>query len=140
MLLAGLCLFAVHAAGRSAQDRATELAGVLDSIERGYAYRSFDDATFSILRKKYLNAASGALTDREYIVLLEKLADEFHDDHLQLNTNLSDSYRLVPSQTAVLAQWQDGKAVVIDVSPFAPAVACRQAGRDRSQRQWQVSG
>lgn len=120
MLFAGLCLAAVHAAGRPAQNRTTELAGVLDSIERGYAYRSFDDAAFAILRKKYLDAASGALTDRQYIVLLEKLADEFHDDHLQLNTNLSDSYRLVPSQTAVLAQWQDGKAVVVDVSPFAP--------------------
>ena len=31
------------------------------------------------------------------LAVLEKLADEFHDDHLQLNTNLSDSYRLVPS-------------------------------------------
>lgn len=120
VLFAGLCLFAVHAAEQENQDRASELADVLDRIEHEYAYLTLDDVSFDGLRKRYLDAASSNLTDRQYIVLLEQLVDEFHDNHLQLNTNLSNSYRLVPSQTAILAQWRDETALVVGTSPFAP--------------------
>lgn len=117
-----LALFSFQCLAANAPvDRATELRQVLDTIASRYAYLAFDKGTFDQLRMRYLSAATEPLSNSEYVQLLERLADEFHDNHLQLNVNLANSYRLVPSGTALAATWRNGKAVITAIAPSHPS-------------------
>jgi C-terminal processing protease CtpA/Prc len=51
----------------------------------------------------------------DFVALLEKVVDELHDPHAQLNTNLARSFRLVPSGTDLWAEWQGGMAIITQV-------------------------
>lgn len=97
--------------------REEELRQAIDVIETRYAYMRFNKEQISSLRRKYLKEAERPLDNRQYVALLERLLDEFHDNHLQLNTNIGDSYRLVPSQSSFLAEWQGSSAIIYGVSP-----------------------
>lgn len=117
LFLASFALAAVTAA--NAASRASEVSSLLEAIEQDYAYLSLTPGQLQGLRQKYVARAGAELSDQQYVRLLEEIADEFHDNHLHLNTNLSDSYRLVPSQTVLLAEWSRGLVVVRALRPSA---------------------
>jgi carboxyl-terminal processing protease len=51
----------------------------------------------------------------QFIALLERVVDELYDPHVQLNTHLEGSSRLVPSGTDLWAEWRGGQATIIQV-------------------------
>lgn len=54
--------------------------------------------------------------DRDaFIAQLERALRELYDGHAHLGTNTPASYRLVPSQTDVVAAWRGGRAIVTAV-------------------------
>lgn len=108
-------LMPASVAAQNKAPRNEEIITLLDQIESRYAYPALSAEQFSQLRGKYV--VTKPLTNREYVRLLEDLLAEFHDNHLQLNTNLADSPRLVPSQSPILATWHGQTAIVSALFP-----------------------
>lgn len=110
-------LLSVPVSAQTRAPKSEELVELLEEIESRYAYLALSTAQVSQLRAKFLVKARQPLTDTEYVRLLERLLEEFHDNHLQLNTNLADSPRLVPSQSPISSTWNGQTAIVSAVSP-----------------------
>jgi carboxyl-terminal processing protease len=96
----------------SAAQRAADFAAFCQFVEQDYAY--FDTRTTDWERgcAAYAREAPGATTHDAYVALLERALGELYDHHAHLGTNTQQSPRLVPSQTDLVATWDDGKAIV----------------------------
>lgn len=85
------------------------------SINNNYAYFDKKQTDWNKVREIYGAQAAQAKTKREFVRVLEMALRELYDNHLQLNTNLPDSSRLVPSSADIWAEWQNGKAIVTNL-------------------------
>ncbi len=54
-------------------------------------------------------------TRAELIAIFERVLDELYDAHAQLTINTASSPRLVPSGADIWAEWQEGRAIVVEV-------------------------
>lgn len=86
-----------------------------ERIASTYAYFDAKATRWPDIAKLYESDLAAVRGRRDFVRLMERVLDELYDPHAQLNTNLADSPRLVPSGTDLWAEWRDGRAVVTEV-------------------------
>ena len=84
-------------------------------IASTYAYFDTRATRWSEMPALYANDIRAVKTRDEFVAVLERVVDELCDPHAQLNTNLKDSFRLVPSGTDLWAEFQQGRAIITQV-------------------------
>ncbi len=85
------------------------------AIAEEYAYSDAKATRWGDVPGLYAEQLRTVKTRNDFVALLEQLVDEIHDPHSQLNTNLPNSYRLVPSGTDLWAEWREGGATITQV-------------------------
>ena len=85
------------------------------TINYNYAYFDKKQTDWEKVREIYTPKVSEVKNRRQFIRFLEIVLRELYDNHTQLNTNLSDSSRLVPSGTDIWAEWQTDKVFVTNL-------------------------
>ncbi|OON67840.1 S41 family peptidase [Hymenobacter sp. CRA2] len=85
------------------------------TVNDNYAYFDQKQTDWARVHAVYRPQADTLSSRRSLVRLLETMLGELYDHHAGLGTNQPDSRRLVPSATDVYAQWQGGRAVVVDV-------------------------
>lgn len=85
------------------------------SLNDKYAYFDKKQTDWSKVKEIYGSQILQVTDKRGFIRLLELALRELYDNHTQLNTNLSDSSRLVPSGTDIYAEWINKKAIITDL-------------------------
>lgn len=99
----------------STEQRSADFATFCHFVQEEYAYFDKKKTDWGRVCKFYEPYAAKA-TDRDtYIEVLELALGELYDSHAHLGTNTQKSYRLVPTQTDLIATWKDGKAIIADV-------------------------
>lgn len=93
----------------------TDFQRLLWLIDHEYVYRRESGCDTRMLREQLLPRARAATSSRELLPVLEQAVECLHDNHVTFNTNLAASTRLVPSGLQVWAEWQAGRAVVVQV-------------------------
>ncbi len=96
--------------------QATEdISSMCRFVEREYAYFDRRKTDWKRACAAYRAEAVAPLTRDAFVTLLERLLGELYDHHAHLGTNTRRSPRLVPSQTALVAEWKDGQAILVAV-------------------------
>lgn len=92
-----------------------DLLFVLDLLKDKYAY--WDRVGFGIeeLKKHFLPKINKVKKRRDLVRLFEEITYEFYDDHMNLNVNLSDSWRLSPSYLPLWAEFKNDEAFISEV-------------------------
>ena len=85
------------------------------SVNENYAYFDKKQTDWTKVREIYGKQILQITDKKGFIRLLELALRELYDNHTQLNTNLSDSSRLVPSGTDIHAEWINRKAIITDL-------------------------
>ncbi|HEX6707659.1 MAG TPA: S41 family peptidase [Albitalea sp.] len=80
-----------------------------------YAYFDAKATSWADVPRLYADDLQRVSTRDGLVALLEHVLDELYDPHAQLNVNLADSPRLVPSGTDLWAEWRRGEATITDV-------------------------
>lgn len=80
-----------------------------------YAYFDAKATSWADVPKLYADDLQRVSTRDGLVALLEEVLNELYDSHAQLNVNLANSPRLVPSGTDLWAQWRRGEATITDV-------------------------
>ena len=80
-----------------------------------YAYFDAKATSWADIPSLYADELRQVSTRDGLIALLEHVHDELYDPHAQLNVNLANSPRLVPSGTDLWAEWRHGAAIITDV-------------------------
>ena len=80
-----------------------------------YAYFDAKATSWPDIPSLYADDLRQVSTRNALIALLEHVLDELYDPHAQLNVNLPNSPRLVPSGTDLWAEWRQGEALITDV-------------------------
>jgi C-terminal processing protease CtpA/Prc len=80
-----------------------------------YAYFDAKATSWADVPKLYADDLQQVSTRDGLVALLEHVLDELYDAHAQLNVNLANSPRLVPSGTDLWAEWRRGQATITDV-------------------------
>lgn len=99
----------------AAQDYAADFGTLCAQIGSTYAYFDTKPLQWDRVCDLYRPDLARVGNREEFVTLLEKVIDELHDPHSQLNTNTAKSYRLVPSGADLWAEWRDGRAVITQV-------------------------
>lgn len=84
-------------------------------IASTYAYFDTRATRWSDVPALYATDLKRVTTRAEFVKLLENVIDELYDPHAQLNVNLGDSPRLVPSGADLWAEWREGRATITQV-------------------------
>lgn len=120
-------LFAFATCGRAAgtfagaDDRAADIAWLIEQIETRYAYLPERHLDLAKMRALFEPEARAAQTRNDLIRVVERVVAELHDDHVTLGTNTPSSPQLIPTGAEIWAQMRDGRAVIIEVLPGSPA-------------------
>jgi carboxyl-terminal processing protease len=80
-----------------------------------YAYFDAKATSWADVPKLYADDLQRVSTRDGLVALLEHVLNELYDTHAQLNVNLANSPRLVPSGTDLWAEWRRGEATITDV-------------------------
>jgi carboxyl-terminal processing protease len=97
------------------EQRAADFATFCRFVEEEYAYFDLKKTDWGQVCKFYAPQVTSATDRAAYIELLEQALGELYDSHAHLGTNTRRSYRLVPTQTDLFADWKDGRAIILDV-------------------------
>jgi C-terminal processing protease CtpA/Prc len=119
ILAAGLA-WTSWVSAQTPNDYQQDFDAAIREVGANYAY--FDSkARWSDVPALYAADLRDVQSRDEFVALLEKVVDELFDPHAQLNTNLLNSFRLVPSGTDLWAEWQAGKATITQVRDHSDA-------------------
>lgn len=77
-----------------------------------YVYFDKKETDWNRVRELYRPMLADVKSRSNFVTLLEKVLDELYDNHMNLNTNLTTSPRLVPTGLDVWAEWRNGRAVI----------------------------
>jgi C-terminal processing protease CtpA/Prc len=125
-VIAASCAVALLDACSSRPDITPEaVVGDFEALARhvgeNYAYFDQKETVWSNVLTVYRPRLRSIRTKQQLISLLERMLDELYDPHTHLTVNTPDSPPLVPSGTDIWAEWQAGKAIVVDVRVGSPA-------------------
>ncbi len=126
MLRATIAAALLTAAGISAQslpksetvapsDFRQDFDWAVQRIAGTYAYFDLKATRWNDVPALYAADLQKVTTREHFIELLERVVDELYDPHAQLTVNLERSPRLVPSGTDLWAEWQQGRATIMQV-------------------------
>ncbi len=99
----------------SVEQRIADFAAFCDFVEESYAYFDVVRTDWGRACRFYAAQAPAASQRSAYVSLLERALGELHDAHAHLGTHTSTSFRLVPSQTDLVARWHGDQAFVVAV-------------------------
>ena len=85
------------------------------AVGERYAYFDAKATSWADVPRLYADDLQRISTRDDLVALLERVLDELYDPHAQLNVNLANSPRLVPSGTDLWAQWKRGEPTITDV-------------------------
>ena len=116
-LLAGAACAAPAAEGAflTAPTRAADFAAFCDFVAASYAYFDAKATDWPRACTTLAPQAAAATRRADYVAVLERTLAELYDAHAHLGTHTPASHRLVPSQTDLVARWQQGRAVIVAV-------------------------
>ena len=97
------------------EQRTEDFAGFCRFVEEEYAYFDLKKTDWERVCKAYAPQVASTTEKASYVALLERALGELYDHHAHLGTNTRRSYRLVPTQTDLLAIWSNGKAILSEV-------------------------
>jgi carboxyl-terminal processing protease len=127
--LAGLSAATLVPTMARATDYGSDIEWLTGVMARRYAYLPERHVDLDRLRDIYVPKAQSVAGDRAFLGVLEEFLAEFHDHHIEANTNNADSPQLVPTGAEAWASFKDGEAVVEAVRPgSAFAAAGLRAG------------
>ena len=96
---------------------ATDVAWLIGQIAAHYAYLPDRHVDLTKLGAIYGAEARGAGDAHAFLGVLERLLAEFHDHHIEANTNNAASPQLVPTGAEIWASLRSGRALVEEVRP-----------------------
>ncbi len=99
----------------SPDQRIADFSAFCNFVAESYAYFDRAGTEWGNACSFYAAQAPSATQRATYVGLLEGALGELFDAHAHLGTHTPSSFRLVPSQTDLLARWQDNKAVIVAV-------------------------
>lgn len=99
----------------SAEQRAADFAAFCGFVAESYAYFDLKGTDWDRACSFYAAQAPAATQRSAYVSLLERALGELFDAHAHLGTHTPASFRLVPSQTDLLARWQGDQAFIAAV-------------------------
>lgn len=96
----------------SPEQFASDFDFMWSSLRDNYVYFDKKETDWNRVREIYRPMLAGVKSRSDFVALLEKVLDELYDNHMNLNTNLNTSPRLVPTGLDVWAEWRNGRAVI----------------------------
>jgi carboxyl-terminal processing protease len=87
------------------------------TIREEYAYWDKKQTDWERVHELYQPVADTISSKQSFILFLERVFNELYDHHASLNTNTSESQRLVPSGTDIWAEYINGKAIITELRP-----------------------
>ncbi|HEV2651816.1 MAG TPA: S41 family peptidase [Rhizomicrobium sp.] len=114
VLMASALPFPADAAG-------SDIAWLIDEMVAKYAYLRDRHIDLARLRQIYVAEEQAATDARAFLGVLEHFLAEFHDHHIEANTNNNRSPQLVPTGTDLWAVMRDGRAFIDQVRPDSPS-------------------
>ena len=114
VLMASALPFPADAAG-------SDIAWLIDEMVAKYAYLPDRHIDLARLRQVYVAEEQAATDARAFLGVLERFLAEFHDHHIEANTNNNRSPQLVPTGTDLWAVMRDGRAFIDQVRPDSPS-------------------
>ncbi len=107
---------------------------VWKQIESEYAYFDAKHVDWDLAKMKYIEKVKYVRQKKDVIKILESLIYELYDDHIGLSVNLPESFKAVPSDLLIWAEWINGEAVISELKrPFPiPDVILREGMKIRS--------
>ena len=116
------------------EQRAADFASFCQFVEEDYAYFDVKKTDWRRACAFYQNEVTSATNRAAYVELLERVLGELYDHHAHLGTNTQKSPRLVPTQTDLVAEWLDGRAIITAVRTNS---AAEGQGYGRALKYWQ---
>lgn len=95
-----------------------------NTIEEEYCYFAKKQTNWKKVKALYAPVVDTITTRDQFVHILEKAYNEIYDHHAILNTNTSESQRLVPSGTDIWAAYYNGKPVITELRKGFGAAAC----------------
>lgn len=115
LLLASMMMWSSSLLAQTPADFQQDFEFATKAIAEEYAYFDAKATRWGDVPGLYAEQLRNVKTRNDFVALLEQVVDEIYDPHAQLNTNLPNSYRLVPSGTDLWAEWREAGAVVTQV-------------------------
>jgi carboxyl-terminal processing protease len=84
-------------------------------VNANYAYFDQQKINWSIVKEIYAPQVKEIGNDKDFIRLLEKVLNEFHNGHISLNTNLASSNRMIPTGQDLFIQKRNDKFYITDI-------------------------
>ena len=78
----------------SSADNRSEFNKFIEDFEKNYIYLKEKNELWKCIKETYSEKFSQITTKFEHILFYENLLNELYDNHIHLNTNTSQSYRL----------------------------------------------
>lgn len=92
---------------------------VWNQIKSQYAYFDIKQVDWEQVKIKYIKELQKVHLKRDVLKILERLTYELYDDHINLNANLPESYRIVPSGLLIWAEWIEDEVIISEIKrPF----------------------
>jgi C-terminal processing protease CtpA/Prc len=85
------------------------------TINDDYSYWDKKQTDWEKVKTIYSPLVDTVTSKKSFVLLLEKVFYEIYDHHASLNTNTSESQRLVPSGADIWAEYLDGKPMITEV-------------------------
>jgi C-terminal processing protease CtpA/Prc len=85
-----------------------------NTINTNYSYWDKKKTNWELVKTMYVKSADTITSKKSFIELLEKMFYELYDHHASLNTNTSESQRLVPSGADVWAEYINNRAIIVE--------------------------
>lgn len=78
----------------SSADNISEFNKFIEDFEKNYIYLTENNELWKCIKETYSEKVGQITTKFEHILFYENLLNELYDNHIHLNTNTSQSYRL----------------------------------------------
>ena len=86
-----------------------------NDVNKNYAYLDQQQINWSKVKEIYQPQVKQITNEKDFIQLLEKVINEFHNGHISLNTNLNSSNRLIPSGQDLFVQKINDEFYIADL-------------------------
>ncbi len=93
----------------------------LDDFEQYFGYLEEQNISIKSIRALYEPRIDTIKTKKEFISLLEEVTYEFHNGHISLNVNLSNSNRIIPSGSDIYVKKEENNYYISDLRKGFPA-------------------
>src|SRR5215831_1916237 len=94
------------------------------TVKENYSYWNKKQTNWDKVKQIYSPAVDTITTRKSFVSVIETALDEIYDHHASLNTNNTESRRLVPSGADIWAEYVNGKPTIIELREDYGAEKC----------------